>query len=75
MRKFVRELVKLRRPVTAGAVVATAIALVSPFGLDVGPHGPAVTGALVAVGGVVAWLDHAFGPQAPPRDPDRELEQ
>lgn len=47
---FLDDLVKLKLPVTAGAVAATILGLISPFGIDVGPIGPILTGALVIVG-------------------------
>jgi hypothetical protein len=56
LRNFLADLVKLRLPVTASAVVATVVALASPFGLDVGPAGPILTAALVVVGTVAAYV-------------------
>lgn len=57
LREFLADIVKLRRPVTAAAVVATLVALASPFGINVGPQGPELTGVLVAVGTLAAYLE------------------
>lgn len=57
-RSFGRDLLKLKAPVTAAAVTALVVQLVSPFGLDVGPWGPRITGVLVAVGVVSNYVDH-----------------
>lgn len=56
-KNFIKDLVALRKPVTAASVVALVVELVSPFGLDVGPWGPRVTGALVVVGTVAAYVE------------------
>lgn len=56
LRNFLADLVKLRLPVTAGAVVATVVALAQPFGLNVGPAAPVLTGALIAVGTIAAYV-------------------
>ena len=60
-RKFLADLVSLRQPVTAAAVVATGIAIVKPFGLDVGPDAPVLTGTLVAVGVLAAYVRSLLG--------------
>jgi hypothetical protein len=58
LKNLLADLVKLKRPVTAASVVALVVELISPFGLNVGTAGPAITGALVAVGTIVAYLEH-----------------
>ncbi|ADB50161.1 hypothetical protein [Conexibacter woesei] len=64
-RAFLEDLVKLRLPVTAGAVLATALALVQPFGIGLGGDTTAkVTAALVALGVVAQYLqDKLRAPQ------------
>ena len=61
LRNFLNDLTRLRLPVTAASVVATVVALVSPFGLDVGPAGPILTGALVAVGIIAEYIKSRSG--------------
>jgi len=63
LKNLLADLVSLRRPVTAASVVATGVALLSPFGLDVGPSGPVIAGALVAVGVVAAYIEHLGSPR------------
>lgn len=60
-RNLLRDLVTLRKPVTAGAVVALAVQVVSPFGLDVGPWGARLTAVLVGVGVVAAYVERLRG--------------
>ncbi len=56
-RAFLDDLVKLRLPVTAGALVTTLLALAQPFGISLGGDATAkVTGALVAVGVVSQYV-------------------
>lgn len=57
LKNLLRDLATLQKPVTATALVATVVELVSPFGLDVGPSGPAITGAVTAVGLVAAYVE------------------
>lgn len=55
--RTLRELAQLRLPVTAAAVLATVLALVAPFGVEIGDETTAqVTGALVGLGVAVEWL-------------------
>jgi hypothetical protein len=56
-REFVKDVVKLRLPVTAAATVGTVVALADPIGLDLGPAAPILTGACVAVGTVAYYID------------------
>lgn len=50
-RELLRDLATLRLPVTAAAALATLLALVAPFGLQLGAEQTAsVTGAIVAFG-------------------------
>lgn len=57
LKKLLRDLATLKLPVTAGAVVATLVALVEPFGVTLdGDTTAKVTGALVAVGVIAEWL-------------------
>jgi uncharacterized protein YlxW (UPF0749 family) len=59
---FLDDLVRLKLPVTAGAVLATALALVEPFGISVGGDATArLTAALVAVGVVSQYLQDRLG--------------
>lgn len=58
LRNLISDVASLRRPVTAAAVVAFALAVVAPFGVD-----PAdvdtekLTGLLAAVGVAFAYLE------------------
>jgi hypothetical protein len=57
LKNLVRDLVALRLPVTAAAVVATVASLVEPFGVNLGGDTTAkVTAALVAVGVVAEYV-------------------
>ena len=61
-RAFLDDLVRLKLPVTAGAVLATALALAEPFGLSLGGDATArLTAALVAVGVVSQYLQDRLG--------------
>lgn len=61
-RAFLDDLARLKLPVTAGAVLATALALVQPFGIDLGGDATAkLTAALVAVGVVSQYLQDRLG--------------
>lgn len=56
-RAFLDDLVRLKLPVTAGAVLATALALLQPFGIDLGGDATAkLTAALVAVGVISQYV-------------------
>lgn len=57
LRKFVHDLATLKLPVTAAATVATVLSVLSPFGVDVGPDGPKIIGAVVGVGLVAAFVE------------------
>lgn len=46
------DVLKLQNPALAAGVVAEVVALVSPFGLNVGSAGPILGGVLVAIGSV-----------------------
>jgi hypothetical protein len=62
LRALLDDLVKLRLPVTAAATLATVLALVEPFGLSIGGDTTAkITGALVAVGVVAAYVQDKLG--------------
>ena len=67
------DLVKLRLPVTAAAVVATVLALVEPFGVSLGGDATAkITAGLVAIGVIaefVASRVEAYEPARPPQLP------
>ncbi len=58
IKRFLHDLATLRKPVTATAVVAEAVALTEPFGIDLGSAGSVVTGVLIAVGAVAAYIEH-----------------
>jgi hypothetical protein len=61
-RAFLDDLVRLKLPVTAAAVLATALALVQPFGITLGGDATAkLTAALVAVGIVSQYLQDRLG--------------
>lgn len=69
--RALREVARLRLPVTAAAALATFLALVAPFGIQVGDDTSAkITGALVALGVVVEWLRQLLDqPTDPTVDP------
>jgi hypothetical protein len=54
------DVAKLKRPVTAAAAAATIAAAVSPFGLNVGPDGALIVGALTAIGVIAGVLEQAL---------------
>lgn len=57
LKNLVRDLVALRLPVTAAAVVATVAALIEPFGVNLGGDTTAkVTAALVTIGVVAEYI-------------------
>ena len=56
LRNLLADLVKLRLPVTASALVATGVAVVAPWGVDLGPWTGRVTAALVAVGVIAEYI-------------------
>lgn len=57
LKNLLRDLVALRLPVTAAAVVATVAAIVEPFGVNLGGDTTAkVTAALVAVGVIAEYI-------------------
>ncbi|MDW5597669.1 hypothetical protein VSS74_25180 [Conexibacter stalactiti] len=61
-RAFLDDLVRLKLPVTAGAVLATVLALLQPFGIDLGGDATAkLTAALVAVGVLSQYLQDRLG--------------
>lgn len=62
LRALLDDLVRLRLPVTAGAVLATVVAIVEPFGVSLGGEATEkITAALVAVGVIAAYLQHRLG--------------
>lgn len=62
LRALLDDLVKLKLPVTAAALVATVLALAEPFGITLGGDTTAkVTGALVAVGVVAEYVKRKLG--------------
>lgn len=56
LRNLLRDLVKLRLPVTASALVATGVAVIEPWGIDPGPWTGRITAALVGVGIVAEYV-------------------
>lgn len=57
IKNLVNDLVKLRLPVTAAALVATVTSLVEPFGVTLGGDTTTkVTAAIVAVGVVAEYV-------------------
>jgi uncharacterized membrane protein len=61
-RAFLDDLVRLKLPVTAGALVTSLLALAQPFGLTLGGDATAkVTGALVVVGVVSQYVQEKLG--------------
>lgn len=63
LRGVLTDVAKLKLPVTAAAVLATALALLQPFGIELGGDTTGeVTGALVAVGVVATFLQRYLGP-------------
>lgn len=66
LRSFLDDLVRLRLPVTAGAVLATVLALVEPFGIALGGDTTAkVTTALVAVGVIAQYVQSKLSGREP----------
>lgn len=62
LRALLADLVRLKLPVTAAAVLATGAALVEPFGLQLGGDTTAkITAALVAVGVLAAYVQDRLG--------------
>lgn len=61
-RAFLDDLVHLKLPVTAAAVLATALALIEPFGVSLGGETTAkITGALVALGVIAQYVQELLG--------------
>jgi hypothetical protein len=59
---LLREVATLRRPVTAAAVLATFLAVVAPFGVDLDDATAGqVSAALVAVGVIAAYVERSLG--------------
>jgi hypothetical protein len=57
LKNLLHDLTTLRLPVTAAAVVATAVAVLEPFGVTLGGDTTAkVTAALVAVGVIAEFI-------------------
>lgn len=57
LKNLVRDLASLKLPVTAAAVVATILAVLEPFGVNLGGDTTAkVTAALVAVGVIAEYV-------------------
>jgi hypothetical protein len=54
------EAAKLQNPVLDAAIVAEVVSLVSPFGVNVGPSGSIILGALVLVGTVATAVQKAI---------------
>ena len=54
VKQFVTDLATLRLPVTAAAVVATGLAVIKPFGVDL--VAAQLTGALVGVGALAEFI-------------------
>jgi hypothetical protein len=57
--QFLTDLAKLKLPVTASAVAALFLSVVEPFGIDLDPA--QISGGLVVIGAVAAYLDHLLG--------------
>lgn len=60
-RNLSKDIVKLRAPVTAAALVATVAGIVEPFGLNISEQTTAITGGLVGVGVVWAYITDRAG--------------
>ena len=56
-----KDIVKLRAPVTAAALVATIAGIAEPFGLDISEQTTAITGGLVGIGVVWAYITDRAG--------------
>ncbi len=62
IRALLSDLVKLKLPVTAAAVLATFVALAEPFGIALGGDTTAkVTAALIAIGVIAAYIQSKLG--------------
>lgn len=57
--------VKLQNPVLDAAIVAEVVSLASPFGINVGPSGSIIVGALVLVGTVASAVEKAIAAVKP----------
>ena len=51
------DIAKLKNPVLDATILATLVAVVSPFGLNVGPDGAIISGVLAAVGTAAAAVE------------------
>lgn len=60
-RNVLRDLAKLRLPVTAAALTTTVVGLVEPFGVDLSTQTVRITAALTAVGLVVTYVQKIGG--------------
>jgi hypothetical protein len=68
LKSLLTDLVKLRLPVTAAAVVATVLALVEPFGVSLGGDTTAkITAALVAIGVIAEFISTRIASYEPAR--------
>jgi hypothetical protein len=59
VRSIARQLVTLRRPVTAAAAATTLVGLLQPFGVDLTQQATQVAAALTIVGLIAAVVEEA----------------
>jgi hypothetical protein len=57
LRDFLHDVATLKRPVTATAFVALVVSLLSPVGINVGPAGAYLLGAVVLAGTIAAYVE------------------
>lgn len=55
-----KDLALLKSPTVDAGILATVVAVVSPFGLNVGPEGAYITGGLLAVGTIAVAVETAI---------------
>lgn len=58
LKSVLADIVKLKDRKVAAALVAAVVAVISPFGLNVGPDGAYVVAALVLLGTAVSYFEH-----------------
>lgn len=63
---LLKDLAALRNPALAATILAELVQLISPFGINVGPDGPIITGALVLIGTIAGLVQRAIAAQAKP---------
>lgn len=60
LKAVVADLAKLQNKALAASVVATALAVLAPLGLNLGPYGGKILGVLAAVSAIAAIAEKLF---------------